>query len=177
MWIETLSPSHEVAFKSHQKASRWLFYVMQKSKLRLVAWLFSHEVHEVSYTKQIKRNFHNSIKMKYNLDVMSRHVLSCFVLSCHVVLCYVVTSSLADIQALVFLLIHSQNVNWITRAQINPRREKMQISFYINQFHLWNNSMFLETIWFFFFFILCTFLYLYIYFLLFVNCFMASRPG
>ena len=146
----------------------------------------------ISHTKQIKRNFHNSIKMKYNLDVISCHVMSCLVLSClvlsclvssclvlscSVVLCYVVTSSLADIQALVFLLIHSQNVNWITRAQINPRREKMQISFYINQFHLWNNSMFLETIWFFFFFILCTFLYLYIYFLLFVNCFMASLPG
>ena len=44
----------------------------------------------------------------------------------------------------------------------------MQIRFYINQFHLWNNSMFSERIWFFFFFILYTFLYLYIYFLLFV---------
>ena len=66
--------------------------------------------------------------------------------------CSVRTSSLADIQALVFLLIHSQNVNWITGAQINPRREKMQISFYVNQFHLWNNSMFLERICFFFLF-------------------------
>ena len=87
-------------------------------------------------------------------------------ITCSVLFCSVRTSSLADIQALVFLLIHSQNVNWITRAQINPRREKMQISFYINQFHLWNNSMFLERICFFFFFILYTCLYLYIYFLL-----------
>ena len=71
---------------------------------------------------------------------------------CYVMLCYVRTSSLADIQALVFLLIHSQNVNWITTAQINPRHEKMQISFYINQFNLWNNSMFLERICFFFLF-------------------------
>ena len=30
-----------------QKASRWFFYVMQKSKLRLVAWLFSREVHSI----------------------------------------------------------------------------------------------------------------------------------
>ena len=88
--------------------------------------------------------------------------------------CSVRTSSLADIQALVFLLIHSQNVNWITRAQINPRREKMQISFYINQFHLWNNSMFLERICFFFLFILYTFLYLYIHFLLFVYMYLFS---
>ena len=51
-----------------------------------------------------------------------------------------------------FALIHSQNVNWITTAQINPRHEKMQISFYINQFHLWNNSMFLERICVFFLF-------------------------
>ena len=71
---------------------------------------------------------------------------------CSVLFCSVRTSSLADIQAVVFLLIHSQNVNWITRAQINPRREKMQISFYINQFHLWNNSMFLERICFFLFY-------------------------
>ena len=143
--------------------------------------------------------------MKYNLDVMSCHVMSChvlsclvfcclvflvlsclvlsslllarLVLSCHVVLCYVVTPSLADIQALVFLLIHSQNVNWITRAQRNPRREKMQISFYINQFHLWNNSMLLETIWFFFlFYSVHVSLFVYLFFL-FVNCFMASWPG
>ena len=69
-----------------------------------------------------------------------------------VLFCSVRTLSLADIQALVFLLIHSQNVNWITRAQINPRREKRGISFYINQFHLWNNCMFLERIWVFFLF-------------------------
>ena len=79
---------------------------------------------------------------------------------------YARTSSLADIQALVFLLIHSQNVNWITRAQINPRREKMQISFYINQVHLWNNSMFLETICFVLFctrFFICIFIFFYLY--------------
>ena len=81
--------------------------------------------------------------------------------------CSVRTSSLADIQALVFLLIHSQNVNWITRAQINPRREKMQISFYINQFHLWNNSRFLERICFFPFlfctrFFICIFIFFYL---------------
>ena len=147
----------------------------------------------ISHTRQIKRNFHNSIKMKYNLDVMSCHVMSCYVMSCHVlsclvlsclvlsclvlsrlvlscpvVLCYVVTSSLADIQALVFLLIHSQNVTWITRAQRNPRREKMQISFYINLFHLWNNSMFLETICFCFIFLFCArfFICIFIFFYL-----------
>ena len=53
-----------------------------------------------------------------------------------VLFCSVRTSSLADTQALVFVLIHSQNVNGITKAQINPRRENMQIRFYINQFHL-----------------------------------------
>ena len=43
-----------------------------------------------------KANFHNCIEMKYSyLDVI----------------CYVRTSSLADIQALDLLLIHSQNVN------------------------------------------------------------------
>ena len=82
--------------------------------------------------------------------------------------CSVRTSSLADIQALVFLLIHSQNVNWITRAQISPRRKKMQINFYINQFHLWNNSMFLERICFFSFlfctlFFICIFIFFYLY--------------
>ena len=51
-------------------------------------------------------------------------------------LCSVRTSSPADIQALVFLLIHSQIFNLITKAQIDPRREKMQIRFYINQFHV-----------------------------------------
>ena len=75
---------------------------------------------------------------------------------------YVRTSSLADIQALVFLLIHSQNVNWITTAQINLDNEKLQICFYINQFHLWNNSVFSETICFFFLF--CTrFLFVYLF--------------
>ena len=100
--------------------------------------------------------------------VLSSLLLARLVLSCHVVLCYVVTPSLADIQALVFLLIHSQNVNWITRAQRNPRREKMQISFYINQFHLWNNSMFLERVYFFSFlfctrFFICIFIFFYLY--------------
>ena len=88
-------------------------------------------------------------------------------ITCSVLFCSVRTSSLADILALVFLLIHSQNVNWITRAQINPRREKMQISFYINQFHLWNNSMFLERICFFSFlfctrFFSCIFIFFYL---------------
>ena len=84
-------------------------------------------------------------------------------------LCCVRTSSLADIHIhIVFLLLHSQNVNWITRAQINPRREKMQISFYINQFHLWNNSMFLEMICFFSFlfctrFFICIFIFFHLY--------------
>ena len=34
----------------------------------------------------------------------------------------------------------------ITTAQINPRHKNMQISLYINQFHLRINSMFLETV-------------------------------
>ena len=86
---------------------------------------------------------------------------TCYI-TCSVQFSCVRTSSLVDTQALVF---HSQNVNWITKAQINPRREKMQIPFYINQFHLWNNSMFLVRICFFFFFIIYTFLYLYIFIL------------
>ena len=49
----------------------------------------------ISHTKQIKRNFHNCIEMKYNLDV-----IKCYVMLCYVMLCYVRTSSLADIQAL-----------------------------------------------------------------------------
>ena len=49
-----------------------------------------------------KANFHNCVEMKYNyLDVIKYYVM----------LCYVRTSSLADIQALDLLLIHSQNVN------------------------------------------------------------------
>ena len=44
----------------------------------------------ISHTKQIKRNCHNCIEMKYNLDAIK----------CYVMLCYVRTSSLADIQAL-----------------------------------------------------------------------------
>ena len=52
-------------------------------------------------------NFHNCIEMKYNyLDVIKYYVMLCYV-----TLCYVRTSSLADIQALDLLLIHSQNVN------------------------------------------------------------------
>ena len=113
-----------------------------------------------------KANFHNCIEMKYNLDVIKCYVMLCYVMLCYVMLCYVRTSSLADIQALDLLLIHSQNVNWITTAQINPRHEKMQISFYINQFHLWNNSMFLETICFVLFctrFFICIFIFFYLY--------------
>ena len=48
-----------------------------------------------------KANFHNCIEKKYNY----------FVIKYFVMLCYVRTSSLADIQALGLLLIHSQNVN------------------------------------------------------------------
>ena len=102
------------------------------------------------------------VMLCYITYVIYVNLCLCCVLFCSVLFCSVRTSSLADNQALVFLLIHSQNVNWITRAQINPRREKMQISFYINQFHLWNNSMFLERIWFFFFFILYTFMKLHL---------------
>ena len=54
-----------------------------------------------------KANFHNCIEMKYNyLDVMQYYVTLCYVM-----LSFVRTSSLADIQALDLLLIHSQNVN------------------------------------------------------------------
>ena len=119
----------------------------------------------ISHTKQIKRNFHNCIEMKYNLDVIKCYVMLCYVMLCYVMLCYVRTSSLAHIQALGFLLIHSQNVNWITTAQINLDNEKLQICFYINQFHLWNNSVFSETICFFFFilytFLICIFIFFY----------------
>ena len=57
----------------------------------------------------------------------------------------------------------------LTTAQINPRHEKMQISFCINQFHLFNNSMFLETICFVLFctrFFICTFIFLMYIFIL-----------
>ena len=45
--------------------------------------------------------------------------------------------------------------------------KKMQISFYINQFHLWNNSMFLQRIFFFSFlfctrFFICIFIFVYL---------------
>ena len=100
-------------------------------------------------------------------------VLCCVALRCVALRCvalrfvalrYVRTSSLADIQALD--LLHSQNVNWITTTQINPRHEKMQITFYINQVHLWNNSIFLETICFVLFcarFFICIFIFFYLY--------------
>ena len=52
--------------------------------------------------------------------------------------------------------------------------KKCKLSFFINQFHLWNNSMFLERIFFFSFFYLYTFLYLYIYFLLFVYIYFSD---
>ena len=106
----------------------------------------------ISHTKQIKRNFHNCIEMKYNLDAIK---------------CYVMLEHQAwQIFRLLICFIHWENVNWITTAQINPRHEKMQISFYINQFHLWNNSMFLETICFVLFctrFFICIFIFFYLY--------------
>ena len=123
----------------------------------------------ISHTKQIKRNFHNCIEMKHNLDVIKCYVMLCYVMLCYVMLCYVKTSSLTDIQALDLL-----NVTWITTAQINLRHEKMQKSFYINQCHLWNLSMFLQTICFFYILILYTFLYLYTYFLLFVYTYFTN---
>ena len=98
------------------------------------------------------------------LDNITWHMLN--KMFCSVLFSSVRTSSLADIQALVVFLIHSQNVYWITRAQIDPRREKMQISFFINQFHLWNNSVFLERICFFLFctrFFICIFIFCYLY--------------
>ena len=88
-------------------------------------------------------------------------------------LCHVRTSSVADIQALVFLLIHSQNVNWITTAQINPRHEKMQISFYINQYHLWNNCIFLETM----FFLFCTRFFIFIFIFFYLHIFILEMLG
>ena len=55
----------------------------------------------------------------------------------------------------------------LLQHKINPRHEKMEISFYINQFHLWNNSMFLETICLFFLFctgfFICIFIFFYLY--------------
>ena len=48
IWIEILSPSNEVTFKRQVGYyADSFFYVMQKSKLRLVAWLLSHEVHSM----------------------------------------------------------------------------------------------------------------------------------
>ena len=109
--------------------------------------------------------FHGQIARSKKTPALQAKHDTCYIYICSVLFCSVRTSSLADIQALVFLLIHSQNVNWITRAQINPRREKMQISFYINQFHLWNNARFLERICFFFLFtrfFICIFIFFYL---------------
>ena len=50
-------------------------------------------------------------------------------------LCDVRTSNLAHFQCLNLLLILSQNVNWITTTQINPRHEKTQTSFYISSIY------------------------------------------
>ena len=63
-----------------QKASRLLgrqfFYVMQKSKLRLVAWLFSHEVHSMirlwkssmlKHWKTLQEGWVNALDTLYDL--------------------------------------------------------------------------------------------------------------
>ena len=109
------------------------------------------QIKRISHTKQIKRNFPDCIEMKYKLDVIK---------------CYVMFIKPGRYSGSWFALIHSQNVNWITTAQINPRHEKMQIIFYINQVHLWNNSMFLETICFVLFctrFSICIYIFFYLY--------------
>ena len=135
-----------------------MLYNMTWYLLYSITWHLLYNKHDICYITSHNITWHD---MLYN---MTWHML--YNMFCSVLFCCVRTSSLADIQSLVFLLIHSQNVNWITRAQINPRREKMQISFYINQFHLWNNSMFLETICFVLFctrFFICTFIFFYLY--------------
>ena len=101
--------------------------------------------------------------------VMLCYVMLCYVMLCYVMLCYVMLCwniKPGRYSGSWFALIHWQNVNWITTTQINPRHEKMQISFYINQVHLWNNSMFLESICFVLFctrFFICIFIFFYLY--------------
>ena len=132
------------------------------------------QIKRISHTKQIKRNFPNCIEMEYNLDaikcyVMLCYIMLCYVMFCSVLFCYVMLCCYVKpgrYSGSLIALIHSQNVNWITTAQINPRHEKKQISFYINQVHLWNNSMFLETICFVLFctrFFICIFIFFYLY--------------
>ena len=72
-----------------QKASRWLgrqsfFYVMQKSKLRLVAWLFSHEVHSVirlwkspmlKHWKTLQEGCVNGLETLYDLFLIPDNLL------------------------------------------------------------------------------------------------------
>ena len=77
IWIETLSPSHEVAFKRQLgDYADSFFYVMQKSKLRLVAWLFSHEVHSMirvwkssnlEHWKTLREGWVNALDTLYDL--------------------------------------------------------------------------------------------------------------
>ena len=129
------------------------------------------QIKRISHTKQIKRNFPDCIEMKYNLNVIKCYVMFvmlCYAMLCYVMLCYVMLCSNIKpgrYSGSWFALIHLQNVNWITTAQINPKHEKMQIGFYINQVHLWNNSMFLETICFVLF---CTRFFIFIFFYLYI---------
>ena len=73
-----------------QKASRWLgrqfffFYVMQKSKLRLVAWLFSHEVHSMirlwkssmlKHWKTLQEGWVNALDTLYDLFLIPDNLL------------------------------------------------------------------------------------------------------
>ena len=103
-------------------------------------------------------------EIQFRCHKMLCYVMLCYVMLCYVMLCYNIKPG--RYSGSWFALIHSQNVNWITTAQINPRHEKMQISFYINQFHLWNNSMFFETICFVLLctrFFICIFIFFYLY--------------
>ena len=72
-----------------QKASRWLgrqffFYDMQKSKLRLVAWLFSHEVHSMvrlwkssmlKHWKTLQEGWVNALDTLYDLFLIPDNLL------------------------------------------------------------------------------------------------------
>ena len=85
IWIETLSPSHQVAFKRQVGYyADSFFYVTQKSKLRLVAWLFSHEVHStirvwkssmLEHWKTLQEGWVNALDTLYDLFLILDNLL------------------------------------------------------------------------------------------------------
>ena len=131
-----------------------LFYNITWHILYNISW---HMLYNITWHLLFNITWH----MLYNITYFMLYNLTWHMF--YNMFCSVTTSSLADIQALVFLWIHAQNVNWITTAQINSRREKMQIRFYINQIHLWNNSVLRKDRVFFLFYSVHVSLFVYLF--------------